>query len=163
MATTREKAALARSRRKLLARAELLKAELRNEIRARGLVERQLAARLGHSPTFLTDLFVPRQGRSPGLRVDTLFELFDVLGEQPSAFLARVEALWEEEEARRSQRLVPSKGTRVRSTPGAGADLGWLDLPARLPASLSTRRVKGVLERAREVVAQAEKRLGTKA
>lgn len=162
MASTGGKAAVARNRRRLLARAELVKAELRNEIRARGLVERQLAEQLGHSPTFLTDLFVPRQGRSPGLRVDTLFELLEVLGEQPSAFLARVEALWEEQEARRSQRQAAGKQARDRRNRHATADVSWLELPAKLPSGLSKRTVRGVLERAREVVAQAENRLGRK-
>ena len=157
MASARERAALARSRRKVLARAELVKAELRHEIRARGLVERQLAQQLGHSPTFLTDLFVPRQGRSPSLRVDTLFELLEVLGERPSEFLARVERLWEEQEARR-------RGNRSAKVPAptprsAVANLGWLEPPAKPQASLSKQRVRGVLERAREVVAEAEKRL----
>ncbi len=81
-ASLRERAAL---------QAEAVKAALVAEIRVRGLSQRQLARQLGHSGSYLANLFGTIKGRDPAnLRLDTLFALTALLGIDPLDLLARV-------------------------------------------------------------------------
>lgn len=71
--------------------AEMAKAELREEIHRRRLVAADLARDLGHTRSFLSNLFSDRSDRKPsGIRLETVLTLLDLLDIDPGDFFSRV-------------------------------------------------------------------------
>lgn len=84
--------ALTAEQRERRERVDALKEALRREIRAQGLTEKDVAARLGYSKSFLSNIFTDHPSReATHLRVETLLGILDVLGLEAGPFLIRVE------------------------------------------------------------------------
>ena len=71
--------------------AEAAKAELRGEIHRRRLVAADLARDLGHTRTFLSNLFSDRGDKKPSsIRLETVLTLLELLDIDPGDFFSRV-------------------------------------------------------------------------
>ena len=138
---------------------EILKAELRAEIRAQDLAEHVLSQQLGYGRSFFTNLFVPPRGKPLGLRVDTLLGVLRLLGIRPSQFFAEVELKWEAVRRRREQRATMQVGTIERAA-GRQPDAEEIEQLLRIadrPEELQPEALSRVMRAARSFLVNAAK------
>lgn len=129
--------------RKVARQVALLKVELRALIKASGVSEAVIAARLGRAPAYFTNLFVTRPGRNPSaVEMGLLFEVFDELGVSVATFFQRFERSWRQVEAR-AKTSSPAAATRRRTPQGALDRLKKLQGPEATAPELARRAADG--------------------